>query len=267
VPQDDTIVKIGHSLRGDIILKIVQQMNSTTTNGVGVAAERISDPSSSMLLPPYGIHNESMYTLHTLSQNAATMQDVMIKLDVPAISASSIIKTQPMRSLWIDFVRREWPYDGNGCQCLQDENGCQRNNNYTVATTTASGGSSSGGKSGTGSSTTNTVEDHGGGGATTHISDTPSSKNSHHSSSKSSSNGASGMAVVWVTIIAGVVFFFFTLRRSRRQGSSSTPVRRSELEGSNDLELQESSAASGAYGMSAGGGYSSPDMPSRGTFV
>jgi len=276
VPQDGAIVKIGHSIPGHAILNIVQQMNvgNATNNVVGVAMES-SEPSSqvkppSMLLPPYGVQNESIYTLHTLSQNVVAMQDAMIKLNVPAILTSSTKTTQSMRSLWIDFVKREWAYDGNDCQCLQDEDGCQINTNYTVA--------SSGGKSEAGSSTA--AEDHGGAahitdtssskgshpttknqGGATHIANTPASKGSHSGSKES--NGASNWTVFWVTIVACAVFFSIMLRRSRRRGYSTPPVRRSELDGSNDLELQEyPPAASGAYGVSAGGGYSSPAMRS-----
>lgn len=118
VPVDDTIVKIGSSIRGDVLLKIVQQMEvsmENTTNVVGVAVGRSGDKSSqvesssSILIPPYGIQNESMYTLHTLSQNAVAMQGVMIELDVPATSTTHSTKPQPMRNLWIDFIKREWP--------------------------------------------------------------------------------------------------------------------------------------------------------------
>ena len=56
-----------------------------------------------------------------------------------------------------------------------------------------------------------------------------------------------------------------------RFGSSSAAVAcRSELDERNGLGLQESlsaQAAAGAFGMSAGSGYSSSDMPAGGTHV
>jgi len=294
VPVDDAIVKLGHTIRGDVLLQILEQMNnSNATNvGVGVSVESssISDPISSSslnLLPPYGIQDDSTYTLHTFSQYASDLQDVMVQLDLPAVlTASSSTKTQDsVRGLWIDYIKHVWPYDGDDCKCLQEENGCVVNTDYIGDTSTgssnaASGGGSSGSShSGGGSGdksdieswTTNTNNNgsgSGGGTKSTHVSHTPPSRATptpHHTNHSKNKHGNSNLGALWVTIAAGAIVIFVVLRFRRR--GTETAVRRSELEGSNDLELQQESAAAGAYGMATGGGYASPAMPSRGTYV
>mmetsp|Transcript_18538 Transcript_18538/g.33161 ORF Transcript_18538/g.33161 Transcript_18538/m.33161 type:complete len:835 (+) Transcript_18538:135-2639(+) len=288
VPTDDTIVKLGHSIRGGAILDIVNQMNNNTTGDtiVGVVVESSSsNPQSSQegLLPP--IQNETMYTLHTLSRHAVAMQSAMIQLDVPAVvaSSSSVKSQQSMRSLWLEFVQREWPYDGNDCQCLQDENGCgssrSSSTDYIVAAPPAANGGGSGDSVGGSSSefgegeTTATAAPTAHGGKSKHTShNNPPSNHTHHGQSKgghlgdfnkSRNPGASNMPVFWVTIATVAIIVFIVFRRPR--GSQPTAVRRSEMP--SDLELRES-AAPGAYGAAAGGGgYGAPAVPRRGTYV
>lgn len=274
VPEDDTIVTVGHSIDGRIVTEIIQRMNAdNATDAVGVAlggsdsSSHAAESSSASLSLTYGIQEGSTYTLHTLARNAPAVQDLMIELDAPVKSPSGkVVKPQSTRSLWIDFIRREWPYDGKQCQCLREEDGCRINADDPFATTASSGdgaggsngGSSTSGKSGTALGNATTSKSHGGG--SKHVSSAPKSKNSHHQSK--SSEGHSNAVVFLVMVVAGAVFF--VMLRNRRRGAVSRGRR--ELEGTNDLQLRQESAAPGAYGKPTGA-YSSPAMPFGGAYA
>eukprot|EP00584_Thalassiosira_punctigera_P017357 CAMPEP_0172547054 /NCGR_PEP_ID=MMETSP1067-20121228/16677_1 /TAXON_ID=265564 ORGANISM="Thalassiosira punctigera, Strain Tpunct2005C2" /NCGR_SAMPLE_ID=MMETSP1067 /ASSEMBLY_ACC=CAM_ASM_000444 /LENGTH=834 /DNA_ID=CAMNT_0013334075 /DNA_START=113 /DNA_END=2617 /DNA_ORIENTATION=+ len=156
VPLDDAIVTIGHTIRGDAIMGIVEQMNMNSADEeVAVVAVETGKES------PTPIQNEMMYTLHTPFENIPVMHDAMVQLSVPAAISDGISSSanngRPTRGLWIEFVQREWPYDGNGCRCLQEANGCRRNDTVVdydafVQAPPASGGGSIGGSSGGGGS-------------------------------------------------------------------------------------------------------------------
>ena len=94
---------------------------------------------------------------------------------------------------------------------------------------------------------------------TPHQSSGHTSQSSYGSTEKSDANSA-GMAKLWVAVVV-IGTLSFALFRSRRQGYASAR----DVSLSNDLELQV--VPPPGYGDMNTGGYSSPQVSSRGRFV
>jgi len=278
VPIDNALVEPGHKVRGDILLEIVHEMCNGNGTGTRDTAVGVAVANNNIRQPPYGIQNQSLYALHTLATEAEALGSVMIKFNVPLAistvhSSKSKMTQQPLRSLWIDFIKSEWPYDGNDCQCLQDEEfECPRGNGAkdpAIATTSTMNGNGGGGKSESPPGTThNAQDDH----HAPHLSNTTLATNGRsHGRKRGAEHHGSGPNLVALSavIIVGAAILSITLRRARRRQDPRAAVveRQSELEGSHDLELQESTVAANAYGASTGSCYSSPAVPAGGTYV
>jgi 2',3'-cyclic-nucleotide 2'-phosphodiesterase (5'-nucleotidase family) len=277
VPEDDTIVSISYSIHGKDILELMDVWNNqslmlgNTTNVVGIATE----DSVGLQNPHSAIENTTKYKLYSLANTASSLLDIMADLGITTSTASSAQShsDKSMRSMWVDFVRDNWPYDGNDCKCLIDRS-C---GNYSTP-----GISNSGGEMGSfydsnikpSSSFSSTTSSHG----TQHVSmpgspnppiseskQTPhqssghTSQSSYGSTEKSYANSA-GMAKLWVAVVV-IGMLSFMLFRSRRQGYAAAR----DVSLSNDLELQV--VPPPGYGDMNTGGYSSPQVSSRGRFV
>ena len=281
VPVDDALVKLGRPLRGNVVLDIVREMREGNGTGTHDSVVGVAVASNSSLLPPYGIQNASLYTLHTLATDAEALGGVLKKLNVPpAISTfqGSKSRSSQLRSLWIDFIKNEWPYDGNDCLCLKDEEkGCRQVGGAedTAIATAPTTHDSDEDESLPGTAHATPEDRHGSGGPSTeHVSHTSAATNSTRHGRKGGAGrpgGGAGPAAFWAAVVVAAAVLSFVLRRAgrrrRRDPREVQAPRRSELEGSHDLELQESTAAAKAYGASAGGGYSSPEFPTAGLFV
>ena len=300
IPQDDMFVPLGHSIKGDQITQIIDSMNdngghdrdsrvlvenymlveegdedASYNNIVGYAVEK----------KPAQIKDSSKYTLYTVSNNEYAVSSIMESLDIPIVTSlppdqsEYLITNKSVRSIWIDYVKMEWPYDGNDCE------GFGQDNDGDDLASTSSGGGSSGVSSTTATSSSSPNKEHGG--KTVHHHDayadiatgkdgsvqSPSPRGSSMASqSGTSSHANSAMSILLIlTAMGAIIFFVIKARRPGREKQSweTTISRQSELGGSsnNDLELQveddKPDAAAGSYGPPTGG-YSSPAI---GTFI
>ncbi|KAL7511698.1 hypothetical protein ACHAXN_010492 [Cyclotella atomus] len=265
VPEDFTIVSVSNSIRGKDIIDIMEAWSNNetfldnTTNVVGVSMPHSGDK----------IDSETKYALYTLSEYESTLNKIMINdLEVESFSSSHVAYNgdKTMRSLWADFIRKTWPYDGNNC-------GCMLNNTCGKLSDSSFGDSSS---SWPWESPTSNTSSH----ASTHIS-LPSPPNptspegnerqhQSHSTSNNNSESKSNSSGAFIFIAVALAAIFYTLR-SRRQGLYSEAR---EVTRSHDLELRVtpppghgSVVPPAGYGnMNPSSSYSSPQL-SRGSYV
>lgn len=283
VPEDDNVVEIAHGLQGKTILDIIKGMDNGNF-AVGAVATTNEDSDDVELVLPYGIKNEQLYRLHSVSLQVSAIQDIMLGLDVPAKFIThtgsgsfkhSAHQPQSLRALWVDVIKNEFSYDGDDCACLASNN-CSNSKDYSAPITPSSP---------KGGVTTEPLPEIEGTeiegidaaphkGSNSHISHKGSNSNkipkaqNSHNSSKSNGSGSSGMAGLWLSLIAIAGVVAFVIRRKRRDADYVIPQRsgRSELDGiPDDLELHDTSAAS-AYG-STGADYASPAIPPHASFV
>ena len=284
VPEDDSVVEIAHGLKGKTILDIIQGMEDGNL-AVGAVSTTNEDANEVALVSPYGIKNEQLYRLHSVSLQVTAIQDIMLSLDVPAKfithSGSGSFKhsshqPQSLRDLWVDVIKNEFSYDGDDCVCLASNN-CAKSKDYSAPIVPSSP---------KGGGTTEPLPEIEGVDAASPTSNTHKGSNSHsthkgagskkipkaqssHNNSKSNDDGSSGMAGLWFALIAVAGVVAFVIRKKRRDAEYVIPQRsgRSELDGiPNDLELHVTSSAASAYG-STGADYSSPAIPPHASFV
>ena len=294
--KDDMFVPLGHSIKGDQITQIIDSMNDNgggddrdrqrvlvenymmveegedtkTNNIVGYAVEK----------KPAQIKDSSKYTLYTVSNNEYAVSSIMESLDIPIVTSlppnksEYLITNKSVRSVWIDYVKMEWPYDDNDCEGLNDQ----------INDGDASSGGGSSGVSSTTSTSSSPNKEHGG--KTVHHHDTysdiatgkdgssvqsPSSRGSSMESGTSSHSNSVMSILLILTAMGAIIFFVIKARRPghKKQSWETTISRQSELGGSsnnNDLELQvedDKPDVAGSYGPPTGG-YSSPAI---GTFI
>mmetsp|Transcript_24291 Transcript_24291/g.36002 ORF Transcript_24291/g.36002 Transcript_24291/m.36002 type:complete len:664 (+) Transcript_24291:116-2107(+) len=111
IPHDDTIRKIAHSLRGDKIIRIGELWSEgkTVLNG--------TTPSHTYAVDA-DLRPGTTYDLFALSGEASQLGEILkIQKVYPLLDellendGSSIM----MRDIWINFVKKNWPYDGKQC--------------------------------------------------------------------------------------------------------------------------------------------------------
>ena len=253
IPEDDSIAKLSHSMFGGDIIKIWEAWNDVrlfldnTTYVVGVATENPTTPQEGHVPQQPLLENDSKYALYSLSKDAAAISKIMSVLGFPTFSTETDVfhGKKTMRSMWIEYVQNEWPYDGNNCNGFTDRGSGEKVDNTGTGTTPSTNSESSSSSS------------HG----NSHIS-VPSNANppamSGRSSSTSKSSSGSGAAGKFLIVLVVCAVVFFVLRSKRR--GYTTPR---DLQVSNDLELQVVTPQ-GYNGF--GGGYSSPSV-SNGRYV
>ena len=262
IPEDSTIVSISNSMKGKGILDIRNAWSNNitfldnTTNVVGISLSNDGND----------INIDGQYSLFTLSEFAPSLKDVINNLKIESFSSSHVVGEKTMRSMWEDYIRKNWPYDGNNCECIQN-NTC--------------GNSSNSGTSDDGSwpweKQTSSSSNH----DSTHISVPsrpipPISENNssgHHQSHTSSTSGISSNKTSPVGVILFAVALaavFYTIRTRRQEYTAAHEVTRN-----NDLELRVTRPPGhGSVVPPAGygnmnpqpSGYSSPQF-SRGSYV
>lgn len=264
VPEDFSIVSVSNSIKGRDIISIMkawgngQTFLDNTTDVVGVSLSHAGDE----------IDTDAKYTLYTLSEYEPALNEIMINdLKVESFSSSHIAYNgeKTMRTMWADYIRKMWPYDGNNCECIQT-NAC---GNFSDSTLDDSG-SLPWGKS------PSTTTSHG----STHVSlpsrpNPPSSENSESlpqsktGSSRSSHTKSGSSSGTFVFIAIALAGIFYTLR-TRRQGYTAAR----EATRNNDLELRVtpppghgSVVPPAGYGnMNPSSAYASPQF-SHGSYV
>lgn len=257
IPEDDTIVSFSHPVRGQDILDIVYAWNNNevfldnTTKIVGISTLNATGVQN----PQYALDNNTKYSLFTLSKFAPSLHKIMNDLNVAPFSLSlrAVYNGEKtVRSMWTDYIRTSWPYDGHDCECVKD-NTC---GNYSNSSYYDSSGSWPWETTSSSSPLT-----HG----TQHVS-FPSNSNPsipegserlHQTSGNNSSHNNDAnhhTAGKFLIILGSLAAVFFTLH-NRRQGYSA--ARDASL--NNDLELSVTPPP--GYGnMTPGGGYASPQL-------
>lgn len=267
VPEDFTIISMSNSIRGRDIMNIRDAWSNNetfldnTTTVVGVSISNANE-----------IDSSAKYDLYTLSEFLPSLNKIIINdLKVESFSSPHPVYNgeKTMRTMWADYIRMTWPYDGNKCECIQTS---------TCGNLTQSDMGDSGGwpwEKPTSSSTS-----HGPTQVSLPSSPNPpvpeTSESRHQSSGSHTSPKSSGDAKshsssgAFVFIAVALAAIFYTLR-SRRQGYTAA---RDALR-NNDLELRVTRPPGhGSVVPPAGygnmnpqpGGYSSPQF-SRGNYV
>jgi len=257
IPLDYTIVPVSNSINGKDILAIQEAWSNNqtfldnTTNVIGI------------LVPDagYEIESNTKYALFTLSEFDASISNITNNMKIDTFTASHPVYNgeKTLRTMWTDYIQKNWPYDGNNCECIND-NTC---GNFTSLDTGTPGSfpwdkpSSSGHESPQVSHPSRPNPS------------IPGNK-SHNTQSSNSQASNSSHGLFFIAIIGLAVIFY--VMRKRRQGGYSTAR---EVTRSNDLELRVSPPPGhGSVVPPAGygnmnpqpGGYSSPQF-SRGNYV
>lgn len=252
VPRDYDIQSLG-SVSGSDVTRIMKEMgkedkrifeNATDIVGLSTSGESAE------------IDSSLRYSLHTLSKDASKIVSIMDDLGVKS-SLKTVSKGKTVRSMWIDYVQNNMPYDGNDCKCIEDANGCSSTGNASKTPPTTSHHASP--QPGPTHPTSNhgpTVSapvgnkhnsTHG-----SHHGDRPARG---HNSSVSSNEASSSGSTAWMFVVIAGGIIFVVIRFGRRAAA------RTEFgNGLNDLEMQVSPPPS--YGdMSGGaGGYGAPHL-------
>jgi hypothetical protein len=109
IPHDDTIQKVAHSLQGDKMnrLKGALAEEATVLNGTA--------PSYEFAVSEQVEHGVG-YELFVLSSEAPLIRDHLDGMRVrhPVNELVSDGK-KTVRDIWVDFIKKEWPYDGKNC--------------------------------------------------------------------------------------------------------------------------------------------------------
>lgn len=262
IPLDYTIVPVSNSIKGKDILAIKEAWSNNetfldnTTNIIGI------------LLPDagYEIDSTAKYDLFTLSKFDTSISKIMSDLKVDTLTTSHPVYNgeKTLRTMWTDYIKKHWPYDGNSCECITD-NTC---GNFTGLDTGAPGSFPWDKQSSSG---------HGSPQVSHPSRPNPSipgnsegGNKSHNSQGNGSQASNSSHRLIFIAII-GLAAIFYVMRK-RRQGGYSTAR---EVTRSNDLELRVTPPPGhGSVVPPAGygnmnpqpGGYSSPQF-SRGNYV
>lgn len=253
VPEDFTIVSVSNSIKGKDILDVIAAWSNNetfldnTTNVVGLSMPKSGDH----------IVSDAKYVVYTLSEYEPSLNKIIINdLKVESFTSSHVAYNgeKTMRSMWVEYMKKTWPYDGNDCECMKT-NTC---NNLTDSSADDSG-------SFPWEMPSSTTTSHN----STHVS-MPSRPNPPGNSSNSaSSNSKSGSPGAYIFIAVAFVAILYSLRK-RRQGYTAAR----EATRNNDLELRvtrppghNSVVPPAGYGnMQPSSGYSSPQF-SRGNYV
>jgi len=263
IPQDYKIVKFSNYFLGTDLLKVTNRWNDqrlsleNITDVVAFSMEHLN--TTRLQQSVFGIDNNTRYSLYALSKDAPAIKELMMDLGIIKSSISTknvfhVDKTRTIRNMWIDFVRNNWPYDGNQCQCIKN-NTCALYNN-TNGKNHKSSSSSTSNKINVPSPIDPELP------VSTSKHHNPSKTNSHTSRNRSSNNddinGIGVMAILWIVTATSIVIFFVI--RSRRRGYSIQRDAR-DVGRSNDLELEVVPPPPG-YGDMSLGGYCSPHVSS-----
>lgn len=259
VPRDYDIQSLG-SVSGSDVTRIMKEMGKedkrifeNATDIVGLSMENESGESAEK------IDSSLRYSLHTLSKDSSKIVSIMDDLGVKS-SLKVVSKGKTVRSMWIDYVQNNMPYDGNDCKCIEDVNGCSSTGNSSKTPSTTSHHASP--LASPQPRPTHPTSNHGPPVSapvgnkhnSTHGSHGDRPDRSHNTSVSSNETSSSGnMAWMFVVIAGGVIFV--VIRFGRRAAA------RPEFgNGLNDLEMQVSPPPS--YGdMSGGaGGYGAPHL-------
>ncbi|KAL3783619.1 hypothetical protein HJC23_004985 [Cyclotella cryptica] len=256
IPDDDTIVSVSHSVRGRDILDVMVAWNNgevfldNVTKIVGISTPNSAGVQNSQ----YALDNNTKYSLYTLSKFAPSLNKIMNDLNVAPFTLSSHAVyngDKTVRSMWTDYIKRSWPYDGNDCECVKDSI-CH---NYTNSSYYNRSDSWPREK------TSSSPIAHGNQHVSFPINSNPSvpESNEHYQSSgdqipkNNANHNTRGKFLVIAVSLASV---FYTLRM-RQQGYSAA----SDATMNNDLELTVTPPP--GYGnMTPGSGYSSPQLAS-----
>jgi 2',3'-cyclic-nucleotide 2'-phosphodiesterase (5'-nucleotidase family) len=252
MPQDYDIVGLG-MVTGSDVTRIMKEMNKddrrflgNSTNIVGLSMENESGGSTQ-------IESSLRYGLYTLSKDASQIISIMNDLGVKS-SVKVVSKDKTVRGMWIDYVLKQMPYDGNDCKCINDINGCSSSGYVGKAPSTSQHTSPqpqpTQPTSNHGSTVSapgvhnNTSGSKGGSLGKSH------SSGSNLSSNKASASSSSSWTWMFVVIAGGVIYFM--VRSGRR--AAARP------EFGNDLEMTVSPPPSYGYGSGGGGAYDSPHL-------
>ncbi|KAL7498151.1 hypothetical protein ACHAWT_009675 [Skeletonema menzelii] len=264
VPQDYDIQSLGRITGSDVtrvmneMSKVDRRLVNNSTNFVGLSMATESGKSTE-------IDSSIRYNLHTLSKDASKILSIMDDLGVK--SSLNVVSSKTMRGMWIDYVQKNMPYDGNSCKCIEDLTGCSAGDasktpptsfhtspqprptyptsNYGSHPTSNHGSTVSAPAGGIHNST---IGAKGARPSKSH------SSNSGFSSTEKSTSTLSSLNWMFVVVAGGIIFF--VLRFGRRAAGR----REFGTAGLNDLEMQVSPPP--GYGDVSGGagGYDSPHL-------
>lgn len=111
IPHDDTIIELSNSLRGDQI-----QLGGRWSEGE-------TGLNGTTLTHTYAVGTDDLrsgttYELLALSSEASQLREILIRQKVPHYYNELVENdgsTIMMRDIWIDFIKKHWPYDGKYC--------------------------------------------------------------------------------------------------------------------------------------------------------
>ena len=264
IPNDtQEYIPLGHNVKGEDVLSIINKMNeSAGSNNRALLDDKneratVEEESSAVVYAlegvkqPPTIKSTSKYTIYTVSRDEDIVRDIMTSLDIdittslPTNKPEHLIHNKTVRSVWIEFVQKEWRYDDHGCDndstltTQNTKNDVDISGSSTIISSSSPKGGAhvGGGKSGS----------KGGDELVNSSSRTSSPQSSNNNNTLFSSTNTMPLLLT-LTVIATLVFFITKARRpgivcggkSREKESWETTIsRRPELgdAGNNDLEL------------------------------